>query len=159
VAIQGEIGLHRVAPNIPQAAYDPVKGEIVFTGEGEIPFNEQIDMDDLVVAIRSIYEMKDNPGVTFATKDEGLTNGVLDVTYFGAGKGTQFGQILFEADYLLRQLTLGINPCSDTPPSECLINYGTVLPTGLNSFKYLRRARKKRELRVLSSGRKAMPMA
>jgi hypothetical protein len=32
------------------ATYDPVRGEVVFVGEGTIPVNEQIDMDDIVVS-------------------------------------------------------------------------------------------------------------
>ena len=102
--------------DIKGAAYDPRKGEIVFTGEGEIPLQEQIDMDDLVVAVRSIYGMREDPGLTFYTGLES-SNGIMGVRYFGATRDTGFGQILFEADYLLKQLTLGIDP-SGQPLTE-----------------------------------------
>lgn len=92
------------------AAYDPRKGEIVFIGQGEIPLNERIDMDDLVVAVRSVFGMNQDPGITFYSKPQVMQQGRLDVHYFGATKNTEFGQILFEADYLLKQLTLGITP-------------------------------------------------
>lgn len=92
------------------AAYDPEKGEIVFIGQGEIPLNERIDIDDLVVAVRSVFGMNQDPGITFHSTPQTMQHGFLDVTYFGATKGTEFGQILFDADYLLKQLTLGITP-------------------------------------------------
>ena len=92
------------------AAYDPAKGEIVFAGQGEIPLAERIDLDDLAVAIRSVYGMNADPGITFYSTSESMAGGALDVTYFGATRNTEFGRILFEADFLLKQLTLGINP-------------------------------------------------
>lgn len=92
------------------AAYDPQKGEIVFIAKGEIPLNERIDMDDLVVAVRSVFGMNQDPGITFHSTLQIMQHGLLDVQYFGATKGTEFGQILFDADYLLKQLTLGITP-------------------------------------------------
>lgn len=96
---------------IKGAAFDPQKGEIVFVGDGVIPVEEQIDMDDLVAAIKSIYVKQQNPGITFHTPDiaKAYQTGRWDVTYFGAIQGTPFGKILFEADYVLKQLTLGID--------------------------------------------------
>ena len=100
---------------IKGATYDPVRGEIVFLGQGELALNEQIDLDDLVVAIRSVYE-GNAPGVTF---DQGQTSlreqlnyarGYWDVQFYGATENTKFGQVLYEADYLLKLLTLGIDP-------------------------------------------------
>ncbi len=51
------------------AIYDPVRGEVVFVGEGAIPVNEQIDMDDLVVALQSVFLMQQDPGITLYTAD------------------------------------------------------------------------------------------
>jgi len=70
------------------AAYDPNKGEIVFVGDGIIPLDEQIDMDDLVVALRTIYNVNaagetEDPGITFRTAADWLTSGKDDVVYFG----------------------------------------------------------------------------
>ncbi|MBI3773084.1 MAG: hypothetical protein HY272_10350 [Gammaproteobacteria bacterium] len=94
--------------NIRGATYDPVKGEVVFVGEGAV--QGVIDMDDLVVAINSVFAMNQDPGITFYTADtaRAYQTGLWDVTYFGATRNRNFGQILFEADYLLKQLSLGI---------------------------------------------------
>lgn len=96
--------------NIRGATYDPVRGEVIFVGEGAV--DEQIDMDDLVVAMQSVFAMHQDPGVTFYTADRNraFQTGLWDVTYFGAVQNRSFGQILFDADYVLKQLTLGIDP-------------------------------------------------
>lgn len=51
-----------------------------------IPLEERIDMDDLVTAIKSVYIIEGNPGVTFHTLDiaKAYQTGRWDVSYFGA---------------------------------------------------------------------------
>jgi len=51
----GGVTLHNLAllndvDKIRGATYDPVRGEVVFVGEGTTPVNEQINMDDIVVS-------------------------------------------------------------------------------------------------------------
>ncbi len=95
--------------DIQGAAYDPDLGRIVFVGAGVV--EEQIDLDDLVVAVKSVYGMLEDPGLTFYTDPEtqAAQPGKLNVTYFGATKNTQFGKIMFETDYLLKQMTIGVD--------------------------------------------------
>ena len=98
---------------IQGAAYDPEKGELVFMGSREIQdVTEKIDLDDLVVAMRSVYVNQENPGITFSSDDraKSFANKTWDIKYFGATPNTQFGEILFETDYILKQLSLGIDP-------------------------------------------------
>ena len=111
VTLNKTLSLLNDVDEIKGAAYDPKKGEIVFIGDGVIPLAERIDMDDLVTAIKSVYIVQGNPGVTFHTPDiaKAFQTGRWDVSYFGATQGTQFGKILFEADYVLKQLSLGID--------------------------------------------------
>jgi hypothetical protein len=75
------------------ATYDPARGEVVFVGEGTIPVNEQIDMDDLVVALQSVYLMQQDPGISFYTADvaRAYQTGLWDVTYSGNTRNRQFG--------------------------------------------------------------------
>lgn len=101
--------------NIRGATFDPTRGEVIFVGEeygSGVPVEEKIDMDDLVVAMQSVFAMQQDPGITFYTQDRSsaFQTGLWDVTYFGATKDRKFGQILFDADYLLKQLSLGIDP-------------------------------------------------
>lgn len=113
---QGGVSLNKTleilngVDNITGAAYDPQKGEIVFIGDGEIPLQERIEIDDLYVAVRSIYGLNESPGISFDPNEEIETDGLWDVRYEGATRDTAFGQILFETDYILKQLTLGIDP-------------------------------------------------
>ncbi len=111
VTLNKTLSLLNDVNEIKGAAFDPKKGEIVFIGDGVIPLAERIDMDDLVTAIKSVYIVQGNPGVTFHTPDiaKAFQTGRWDVSYFGATQGTQFGKILFEADYVLKQLSLGID--------------------------------------------------
>ncbi len=55
---------------------------MVFIGDGVIPINEQIDLDDLVVAIKSVYVKNDNPGLT--TDDSCLPCTIRDLSVSGA---------------------------------------------------------------------------
>lgn len=134
VSLDKTLTLLNEVNDVKGAAYDPVKGEVVFIGEGQVPIAERIDLDDLVVAVRSIYGKKQDPGITFYTADKvkALTSGKWDVNYFGATKDTQFGQILFEADYVLKQLSLGVTPTGQRVIDVPAI--ATALPAGYASF-------------------------
>jgi len=105
VSLNKTLTLLNELDDIRGAVYDPVKGEIVLIGQGLVGVNEQIDLDDLVVAVQSVYNNQD-PGITFYTPNqaEAFRTGQWDVNYFGAARGTQFGQILFDADLVLRNL-------------------------------------------------------
>lgn len=123
------------------AAYDPEKGEIVFVGEGDIPPIEQIDLDDLVVAVRSVFGALEDPGITFYSTRQTMEHGLLDVTYMGATRDTQFGRILFDADYILKQLTLGIKPTGQplttAHPGLVGLGYESFADKLINSAQFL----------------------
>jgi len=114
VTLNKTLTLLNSVDEIKGAAYDPKKGEIIFTGQGTIPVNEQIDMDDLVVAVRTIYGVDTSgntvdPGITFFANSDSLATGKDGVRYYGATANTQFGQILFDADYILKRLGQGVD--------------------------------------------------
>ncbi|RMG94717.1 MAG: hypothetical protein D6706_13340 [Chloroflexi bacterium] len=52
--------------SIASAAYDPYSGEILFVGKnfGTANLKEKIDLDDLVVAARTVYSVDPATGVT-----------------------------------------------------------------------------------------------
>ena len=93
--------------DIKGAIYDPVKQEMVFVGQGQIPIAEQIDFNDLVTVIKAIYLHKADPGMTFERED--LVNGQYDVTYFGGIQNTRFGKIAYESDLALKLLSMGLD--------------------------------------------------
>lgn len=82
--------------DLQAAVYDPFKGEMVFIGQGRVPVDERIDMDDLVAAVKSVYVSQQDPGVTFytANEQEAYRTGYWDVSYLGSTRNTQFGQIM-----------------------------------------------------------------
>ena len=112
------------------AAYDPKKGEVVFVTEGIVPLELQIDMDDLVVAARSVFGVDESgiqrdPAVSFDDPTGlGLQTGLHEVRFEGATRNTQFGQIMYEADYILKKLGQGVdengNLLRDNPALQAL---------------------------------------
>lgn len=116
VSLNKTLTLLNDVDDIVGAAYDPAKGEIVLVGEGEIPVALQIDMDDLVVAARTVYSVDSqgfsiDPGVSFDSDnpDRPKFDGKHTVRFTGATRDTAFGQILFEADYALKTLAQGVD--------------------------------------------------
>jgi len=110
VLLDKTLSLLNGVEDIKAAAYDPVTGEVIFIGEGIIPSDEQINIDDLVVALRAVYVNNTAPGITFDSIHEGISlePNQWAVKYFGQTENTQFGQILYDADYILKLLSLGI---------------------------------------------------
>jgi RHS repeat-associated protein len=93
--------------DITGAAFDPATGQIVLFGP-ENHYLPSFDVDDIAVAVRSIYglgtHIAADPGISI---DEYLTPGNFQVRFDGATANTSFGQVMFEADYLLKSLTVG----------------------------------------------------
>ena len=124
--------------NIRGAAYDPAKGEVVFIGEGTVPIAEKIDIDDLVVALRSVYVKREVPGIDIGVRFPGAglpPDGQTNVTYHGDTKFTAFGKTLYEADLTLKMLGLGIdaqgNKISSTYPGLAILGYASVAERAL----------------------------
>lgn len=112
VLLDKSLTLLNAMDDIKGVRYDPDRAELVFIGQGTVPVAERIEIDDLVVAVKSVYEMNEFPGITFYSDVPTSTiyeRGTWGVTYIGATKDTAFGQILYEADFLLKKLGLGID--------------------------------------------------
>ncbi|MEK6749871.1 MAG: putative Ig domain-containing protein [Pseudomonadota bacterium] len=100
--------------DIRGATYDVKKGEVVFIGQGVLPIAEQLDMDDVVVAARSVFGVDNqgfitDPSVSFDGTPTSQLDGKHKVSLSTATKNTQFGQILIDADYALKTLGQGVN--------------------------------------------------
>ncbi len=88
--------------------FDPASGQIILFSTNSSITLPKLDPDDLVVAIRAIYEYNEPPGVSIGT-DGVDSNGNFIVRYDGYTRDTKFGQIMFEADLLLKWLTMGVD--------------------------------------------------
>lgn len=113
VSLNKTLTLLNSVDNIKGAAYDPKKGEIVLVGAGTVAL--PIDMDDLVVAVRTVYSVDTDgysidPRVSFdAGNTAFLIDGKMKVRFSGATRNTAFGQILYDADYILKKLGQGVD--------------------------------------------------
>lgn len=95
------------------AGYDRGTGQVVLFSESGTVDLPPIDKDDLAVAIRSVFELGETPGVSIGTDGTDAEGNFL-VRYDGGTVSTKFGQVMFEADLVLKMLTLG----TDNDPSD-----------------------------------------
>lgn len=105
--------------DIVGATYDFSTGQLILMGTQNYSL-PPMDFDDLAVAVRSVYGLGDkppqSPGVSIDWNSENnkkIEKNKLDhlypmlVRYEGVTEGTRFGQIMFEADRVLKCLSLG----------------------------------------------------
>lgn len=107
---------------ISGAAYDSDRGEIILIGQGGGSVADPIDLHDLIVAVRTVYSVdavgnQVDPGISFdevfpvlpPSRPVSSIDGKMKVRYEGATQDTQFGQVLFDADYILKTLGQGVD--------------------------------------------------
>ncbi|MBI4062291.1 VCBS repeat-containing protein [Candidatus Gottesmanbacteria bacterium] len=94
--------------DITGAYYDAADDRIVFVGKKNtgVP---KFDKDDLAVAIRAIFFNNSIPAVSMEFKDPNNFFGDpnMNVLYYGGIEDTQFGKVLVDADYKLKQYVQG----------------------------------------------------
>lgn len=105
-----ELQLH--VADITGASFDPHTGQVIVFGPQQHRLSP-LDLDDLAVAIQSIYSTShsqpvSNLGVSIGV-DSSKFQDRLKVQYDGAIANTVFGKTLFEADYLLKNLMIRKN--------------------------------------------------
>ncbi len=113
--------------DIMGAVYDPDAGQIILLGESNKAL-PPMDFDDLAVAVRAIYGLgghaPEDPGISIDWNEENTKKvkkekydrlSPMPVRYLGRTANTRFGQTLFEADRLLKCLTLGMDNISKSP--------------------------------------------
>lgn len=119
-AAVGGVSLNRAAEvlvnlnDITGASYDPNTGQVILIGRRDLTL-PPMNMDDLVVAIRSIYGSSENPGVTMVPVDPSMQDITQRVEYFGQTQDTHFGLVMFEADRYLKSLAAGTDTLTGQP--------------------------------------------
>jgi len=112
--------------DIAGAAFDPVTGQIILFGSQD-RYLPSIDLDDLAVAVKSVYGIEINPqdpGISIDHSPD--TPGLMKVRYDGVTADTAFGQSMFEADYLLKGLVIGKNKATGQPFNLDVPGYSSV---------------------------------
>ncbi|MCK5870099.1 MAG: RHS repeat protein [Methyloprofundus sp.] len=121
--------------DVEGAIFDPATSQIIFYGKKRIQLPE-MDMDDLNVAIRSIYGYGDkapqDPGVSIGTEPSEV-EGQLKVRYDGQTRKTKFGQIMFDADLRMKQLASGKSNITGEPVTSQVAGYRTLLDRVLDN--------------------------
>lgn len=98
--------------DISGAVFDQKTGQVILYGKKDFSL-PQMHLDDLAVAVRSVYGLgekaEQDPGVSMDPdpNPSKKKHPRMLVTYYGETKDTRFGQVMFEADRLLKNLTLG----------------------------------------------------
>ena len=91
--------------DIAGATYDEATGQVIFFGKEDAVL-PAMDLDDLAVAINSVYKKEEDPGVSIGTEASDQA-GYMKVRYDGATAETEFGEAMFESDRQLKILSLG----------------------------------------------------
>lgn len=92
------------------AIFDETTQQIILVGRTPIHLPE-LKLDDLAVAMQSIYGLRGNPSQDPGVSIDPEINGQMPVRFFGETRNTAFGKALFDADYTLKMLTIGEYPC------------------------------------------------
>lgn len=116
--------------DVKSASYDPSSGQLIIVGKKKKIKLPEMDFDDLAVAVRSIYGLggktPQDPGISFdmdplhPIKLEKIMKSKKKpapfiVRYDGETKNTRFGYIMYEADRLLKTLSLGKDNITEKP--------------------------------------------
>lgn len=104
------------------AIFDEMTGQLVLVGrtDAEAP---SLNLDDLRVAFHCVYSEQD-PGVSI---DPGPTYSTMLVRYLGPTKYTNFGLVMFDADRLLKTLSLGQDNVTGELTTSSVPEYRTEL--------------------------------
>ncbi len=110
--------------DIEGAALDQNSGQIILFGK-ENHYLPKVNMDDLAVAVKSIYgiglDRPQDPGISIdqlekqSKKTKKAKEAKMKVRYEGATENTSFGHAMFEADRLLKCLALGKDNITQNP--------------------------------------------
>ena len=106
------------------AVYDPESKTLSFIGRWNPGNNAPpLRLDDWLVALRLTYA-SESPAVSI---DPGSDLTRMDVTYFGAVQDTHLGQVMFEADRLLKALSMGMDNTSRCVVTSTVAGFETEL--------------------------------
>jgi len=121
VSLNKTAHLFGLVNDIHGVVYDTDTSELILLGEKNVSL-PAMDFDDFAVAVKSVYGLEGNipedPGVSIdwnPANTAKIAKGKYDqlspmpVRYMGKTEGTHFGQVMFEADRLLKSLSLGLD--------------------------------------------------
>ena len=114
--------------DVTGATFDEATGQIVLLGRDNVSL-PPLEMNHVAVATQSIYAGQD-PGVSI---DPPIVNNQMSVRYEGLTRNTEFGDIMFEADRVLKILTLGKDNLTGQSVSSSVPGYKNMLRRRLDA--------------------------
>ena len=111
------------------AYYDLERNELVLLGINE-PGLPKLRMDDFVIALKAIYS-NDYPAVSI---DPGENENAMVVSYWGNTETTHFGQVMFEADRLLKTLSMGRDNVTGQSVSSKVPGFQTYIKRSISNY-------------------------
>lgn len=118
--------------DIAGATYDPNTGQIILYGKKNASLPE-MNIDDLIVAVKSVYGGQD-PGVSI---DPPVVDGQFSVRYEGDTEETNFGYVMFEADRVLKTLSMGKDNITEQPVTSNVPGYKNMIQRALESVEFV----------------------
>ncbi len=89
--------------------YDRKTGDVILVGEKD-PARATLTLDDYVTALRARFIHNQWPLVSIDPTEETKRTNMQIVRFEGDIEGTQFGEDLFEADFQLKKIGMGLLP-------------------------------------------------
>ena len=106
--------------------YDKASGQVILFGRND-PSVPPWSTDDLLVAFKSVYTSEE-PWVSI---DPGPTQGVMIGSYGEQIRDTHFGKVLFEADRLMKSLSLGKDNVTGAPVTSAVPGFKNLIDLSL----------------------------
>jgi hypothetical protein len=91
------------------AVYDSSRDDLIIVGQ-VVPDEMSVNLDDLVVAIRSRFLHDKFPEVSIEKNNSDTSSETQTVRYEGGIEHTHLGKCFFEADVILKKISLGLLP-------------------------------------------------
>lgn len=120
------------------ATYDPSTGQLILVGSQNYSL-PPMDFDDLAVAVRSVYGLGGKPSQDPGVSIDWNTNNnkkiekrhydhlhPMPVRYEGATEETRFGHVMFEADRLLKCLSIGMDNITGKPLKADVLGFSSL---------------------------------
>jgi len=116
---------------------DLENGEFRLIGRSSGPDEPPISRSDLIAAYRAVFIHEAAGEAVFVDMDPGDTYDRYRVTFGGGLEDTHLGEVLFEADVLLKALSTGVDPWTDEEPlvtEMCRVRQKTVFQSAFCDF-------------------------
>lgn len=122
--------------SIEAATFDPVSNRLLLIGaDGNERALLGLRLDHIAAAFRSVYgDYLTEPGVSIDPKPDNPLADEMNVKFFGGMENTHFGYFLFEADRMMKSLSLGEDNISHQKVKTSVPGYYNLLSLSFSNL-------------------------